>query len=380
MKSALTDGGIGSFGHLLIVGDVVFRLPKFRKLLKITGIALAVLIGIPLIVGQVLRLIAPVVPPPGEMVDVGGYRLHIKCVSPQGKSDENLPTVVFEAGAGVSTPLSYWIQNGVSETTRICIYDRAGLGWSEESGLPRDAKTVNTALHTLLDKAEVKRPFVFAGHSIAGLYMRDYVERYPSEVAGLVFLDPSHPEQNEKLGLTKEKKDELMSKVGWIVTLVKVLKGLGILEVYNPLVSSASLEELPQDIRDQTIYLSKKTSILNTTVLEANDFDKAAEQAAKNKTLGDRPIVVISATKETTPAYLPEGISAEQLRENFANLHKKIAALSTRSEYVQIDTADHMGLVTNKENVEKIVPYILKVVRESATAKGVESDHLEKKP
>lgn len=192
MKSALTDGGIGSFGHLLIVGDVVFRLPKFRKLLKITGIALAVLIGIPLIVGQVLRLIAPVVPPPGEMVDVGGYRLHIKCVSPQGKSDENLPTVVFEAGAGVSTPLSYWIQNGVSETTRICIYDRAGLGWSEESGLPRDAKTVNTALHALRQSGS-KAYFVFAGHSIAGLYMRDYVERYPSEVAGLVFLDPAIP-------------------------------------------------------------------------------------------------------------------------------------------------------------------------------------------
>ena len=77
-----------------------------------------------------------------------------------------------------------------------------GLGWSEDSGLPRDAKTINTALHTLLDKAGVKRPFVFAGHSIAGLYMRDYVERYPDDVLGLVFLDASHPEQNEKFGLT----------------------------------------------------------------------------------------------------------------------------------------------------------------------------------
>ncbi len=339
-----------------------------KKVLKIAAITIVALITIPLIIGQVLRFMAPTVPPAGELVDVGGYKLHINCVAPKGFSDE-LPTVVFEAGAGVSSPTNYWIQKGISEKTRVCLYDRAGLGWSEESKLPRDSKTVTTALHTLLGKAGIKKPFVFVGHSIAGLYMRDYVERYPDDVVGLVFLDPSHPEQLKKLGWTKERMDEIMSQVKTQLSVVKWLERLGVFEVFNPLVGG-DLQKYPADIQKQADYLSKQPSYIDTLLLETADFDKAAAQAGQNKTLGDRPVIVISATKPTADTgMLPEGVSPEVFLAKFVSLHDEITALSTNGRHIKINTADHMGLITNKDNVDKVMPYILEVVREAGAKK-----------
>ena len=338
----------------------------FKKILKIAGISLLLIITVPLLVGQVLKLAASDEPPPGKLVDVGGYKLHINCVGPTKPGGEELPTVIIEAGAGTASPNYHWILNGVAEKTRACVYDRAGLAWSEESNLPRDAETISKALHALLEKEGIKRPLVFAGHSIAGLYMRDYVERYPADVAGLVFLDPSHPDQNEKLGLTKELRDELVESAKTMVSIAGWLHTLGLTEIYNPLVQmSPDYAEAPEIIQRQLHYLSKRPAMFDAALAELDGFDAAGKQAAKNASLGDRPVVVISATKEIPDGILPEGVSKERFQTEFVKLHDEIAAMSTRSERVKIDTADHMGLITNRENAAKVVPYIIKVARES---------------
>lgn len=347
-----------------------------KKILKILVIAIILLITIPLIIGQVLRLTASVEPPVGKLVDVGGYKLHINCVSPpQGKGDEKLPTVIVEAGAGTASPNYHWIQQGVAEKTKVCVYDRAGLGWSEESNLPRDAKTINTALNTLLDKAEIKRPFVFAGHSIAGLYMRDYVERYPDDVAGLVFLDASYPQQMERFGFSEEQKKTLAATGESQLSIVRWMIRLGILEVYNPLTqASEDFPKYPENIQNQLTYLSKQTSFLDAALAELGGFDKAGEQASQNKTLGDRPIVVISATKEVPPGAWPEGFDAKEILKTFVTLHKEIAGLSSQSEHIEIETANHMSLVTNKDNAAKAVTYILKVAQKTLETDKKEAD------
>lgn len=342
----------------------------FKKILKIAGIALLLIITVPLLIGQVLRFAANVEPPPGKLVDVGGYKLHINCVGPTQPTDEDLPTVVIETGAGTSSPNYHWIQKGVAEKTRVCAYDRAGLGWSEESNLPRDAGTISDALHTLLDKEGVERPFVFAGHSIAGLYMRDYVERYPDEVAGLVFLDPSHPDQMARGGMSKTQMDEMIASAKTQVSVVKWLIALGFTEMYNPIVQmSPDYAAAPEDIQKQLDYLSKQPAMFDTAFAELDGFDAAGKQAAANMSLGDRPVIVISATQPLPDGILPEGVSKEKFQEEFVKLHGEITALSTRGEHIEIDTADHMGLITNKENAAKAVPYIIKVARESKKKK-----------
>src|SRR5215207_6502502 len=129
-------------------------------------------------------------PPPGEMVDVGGYSLHINCVG-QGS-----PTVLLDAGSGLFSAQWVRVQREVSGTTRVCAYDRAGMGWSEMGPDPRDARQITGELHTLLGKAGIEGPYVLAGHSFGGMYMQTYAARYPDEVAGVALVDsPTEPDQ-----------------------------------------------------------------------------------------------------------------------------------------------------------------------------------------
>ena len=106
-------------------------------------------------------------------------------------------------------------------------------------------------------------------------------------------------------------------------------------------------------------------------------FDVAAKHASVNKSLGDRPIVVISATKEIPDGMLPEGVSKEKFQRVFVELHEEITALSTQGEHVKMPSADHMSLITNKENAAKAVPYIIKVARDSIKKSGAKESEAE---
>src|SRR5512140_2116427 len=122
-------------------------------------------------------------PPPGKMVDVGGYRLHINCTG------SGSPTVVIESGWGASSAGWAWVQPEVAKTTRVCTYDRAGMGWSEASPEPRTAREYAKELHTLLTNAKEPGPYVLVGHSMGGYTVLVYAHDYPAEVSGLVLID-----------------------------------------------------------------------------------------------------------------------------------------------------------------------------------------------
>jgi pimeloyl-ACP methyl ester carboxylesterase len=105
-------------------------------------------------------------PPPGQMIDVGGHRLHLYCTG------TGSPTVVLEAAApGWSL---YWslVQPDVAKVTKVCAYDRAGLGWSERGPLPRTGQRMARELHQLLTRAGISGPYVFVGHSLGGFVAR----------------------------------------------------------------------------------------------------------------------------------------------------------------------------------------------------------------
>jgi len=122
-------------------------------------------------------------PPPGARISIGDHQLHLYC---QG---DGLPLVILEAPeAGIS---SAWgrVQPAIARRTRVCSYDRSGLGWSEASGLPFDPRRVPVQLHALLDAAEVKRPVVLVGQSLGAWYARLYAGQFPADVAALVVAD-----------------------------------------------------------------------------------------------------------------------------------------------------------------------------------------------
>jgi pimeloyl-ACP methyl ester carboxylesterase len=128
------------------------------------------------------------IPPPGRLIDAGGFRLHLNC------SGQGSPTVVLDAALGASSISWTLVQREVAALTRVCSYDRAGFGWSDLGPMPRAAGRIADELRVLLERGGVPPPFLLVGHSFGGLVMRIFARRHRDEVAGLVLVDPAHPE------------------------------------------------------------------------------------------------------------------------------------------------------------------------------------------
>jgi pimeloyl-ACP methyl ester carboxylesterase len=127
-------------------------------------------------------------PPPGRLIDIGDYRLHLKCAGEGG------PAVVLESGIGVSSNGWALVLPELSKVTKTCSYDRAGYGWSDFGAQPRTIVRIAAELHVLLHNGWIRGPYVLVGHSFGGEIVRAYVGQYPTEVAGLVVI-ASAPEE-----------------------------------------------------------------------------------------------------------------------------------------------------------------------------------------
>ena len=125
-------------------------------------------------------------PPPGQLVDVGGYSLHLHCIG-QGS-----PTVVLDAGLGAFSLDWGAVQPEIATSTRVCTYDRGGLGWSDPGPTPRSPQQFASELHALLTKGGVEGPYVLVAHSISGKTARLFASQHPDEVAGMVLVDARH--------------------------------------------------------------------------------------------------------------------------------------------------------------------------------------------
>src|SRR3954451_15791966 len=162
-----------------------------RRVLRGIGKGLAALVGLIAILalaGASYEAIAATgdarhYPPAGQLVDVGGFRLHIDCVG------TGSPTVVLDAGLGGSSLDWSLVQSELGRSTRVCAYDRAGMGWSDPGPQPRTPGQIARELHTLLTNAGIAGPYVLVGHSLAGKNVRLFALQHPDQVAGMVLVD-----------------------------------------------------------------------------------------------------------------------------------------------------------------------------------------------
>src|SRR5690554_6307359 len=161
-------------------------------------------------------------PAPGHLIDVSGFKMHIFCMG------EGNPTVILEALSGGSSSYWGWIQPELARSTRVCVYDRAGRGWSEPDPEPITlARTVRN-LQTLLTNARIEGPYLLVGHSIGGIYVRQFAADYPDQVAGIVLMDASHPFQYDRYpGLLKENERYLQQSSAF-----PLLARLGVFRLY----------------------------------------------------------------------------------------------------------------------------------------------------
>jgi pimeloyl-ACP methyl ester carboxylesterase len=133
-------------------------------------------------------------PPPGKLIDIGGYRLHALIQGHGG------PSVVLLAGAGDFSIDWALVQPAVARFTTVCAYDRAGFAWSDLGPLPRTMKQEAYELHLLLQHAHLPPPYVLVGHSFGGMLCRVYASACRSEVAGMVLVDSADENQFSLMG------------------------------------------------------------------------------------------------------------------------------------------------------------------------------------
>jgi pimeloyl-ACP methyl ester carboxylesterase len=176
----------------------------------------------------------PPIPPPGRMVDLGGWRVHLHCT---GQRRPGEPAVILEAGAGGFSVDWSLVQPEVSSFARVCSYDRAGLGWSELGPHPRTMRQVVWELHELLRRAGEAPPYLLVGHSYGGMLVRLYSFTHPDEVAGLVLDESGHERGTQVL------------REGRMVRLIDLASGRRVPEVRTS--DPLREEDIPSGARTQ---------------------------------------------------------------------------------------------------------------------------------
>ena len=165
---------------------------KARRVTEYALLSLVLLLGACMVFGTVWNITAhdrfvAAHRAPGVMYEVNGYQMHMDCMG-QGS-----PTILIESGLGASSPMWQKVQPQLAKTTRVCAYDRAGLGWSQPQPGPRDSDHVVDQLHALLQVAGIQGPLVLMGHSGGGFFIREYATKYPQDVVGMIFVDAGTP-------------------------------------------------------------------------------------------------------------------------------------------------------------------------------------------
>jgi pimeloyl-ACP methyl ester carboxylesterase len=257
---------------------------------------------------------------PGELVDVGGYKMHINCTG------EGSPVVILDAGLGDSYISWRKVQSPMSQLTRVCSYDRAGLGYSESSPNERTGKVFAEELHTLLHNAGITGPIILVGHSMGGYDVRLFASRYRDDVAGMVLVDASHPEQRKRFPPALNDLD-----AGWI-------RDEEFLEFAMPLGIPRLLGFCGHDV----IVRAAECNFRNAreAVAELKTFPESAAQTATTGGLGSLPLVVLSHDPSTPQPDLPEDL-VKPTNDAWQQMQTELAHLSTRGTQVIAKNSGH---------------------------------------
>ena len=286
-------------------------------------------------------------PPPGQLIDVGGHRLHLSCTG------SGAPTVVLEAGGGEMSSNLGWITPAVARGTRVCVYDRAGRGWSEPADTPQHGAQIATDLHTLLQRGHVPGPYVLAGHSFGGLYVLTFAARYPGEVAGMVLVDSTAPASPAKQGTASPYDGGSYDVLGRVSALVSSSARLGLGRLYG----WVAVTDLPPRSQNEVRASVATASNLRSTIDEYVQANASVQQAASITDFADNPLIVLTAGVGNDASH-----SAAQNR---------LASLSTNSVHRVVDGATHEGLVGDEEHAAVTTQAILDVVASVRSARPV---------
>ena len=277
----------------------------------------------------------------GQLVDVGdGRRMYLSCVG------SGSPTVILVPGAGEPSSIWAWIAPDVARDTRVCVYDRAGRGWSDPAPRQQDGFAIAKDLDALLTGAHEPSPYVLVGHSFGGLYVRAFAARYPNQVAGLVLLDATDPHQ-----FSLPAYPAFYAYFRRVSALFPSLARVGV----GRLAYRSQYGGLPSEARaEQYMYwcTARHARSLRDEFAAA---PLAMQQAGSLVTLGNRPLMVVTALKEAL--------------EGWGALQDEVPKLSSNSSHWSLATTSHSSLIEDKADAALASQAIREVVTAVRTSK-----------
>jgi pimeloyl-ACP methyl ester carboxylesterase len=269
-------------------------------------------------------------PPPGQMIDIGGRRLHLRC------SGTGTQTVIVENGGGAFSIDWSLVQPAVSKFARICTYDRAGYAWSDPGPAPDMVGQIVDDLHLLLHRAKIAPPYVMAGASIGGFYVRAYQRRFPEEVSGLVMVDGTTEEGLAWVVNGKPKPAYAMTREDMDTVMTELLA-----KPSSPPPTDAGTVEEPfdrlpkdvQDVRAWAVKLGVPHGTFRPSIAAASEATREEFIAQRAIRLSDAhplsalPLVVVTRGRNTTPTRIQQ--------------HRDVANLSTIGKLIIAENSGH---------------------------------------
>ncbi len=300
-------------------------------------------------------------PAPGELADIGGYRLHLYCMGEGG------PTVVLLHGLGGNVYHWALIQPEIAAATRVCAYDRAGYGWSDPGPRPRSPLQNARELHALLQRAGIAPPFVLVGHSWGSNGAQVFAEEYPEDVQGLVLIDGGIAAEVTDLCPTLHCMPRVAQTGADIfLNLQPLLFRVGVMRLFG----------FPQPFGDNLMYLTPsqrnaliagygQTRSADANLAEWRDWDNQVGNVGQPGSLGDLPVRVLMADEEYPDWFY--GRDPDRGRGYEAALLSELARLSSDSQVTVIPGADHASMLFRRDQWQYVVEATLDVVEIAGT-------------
>lgn len=288
--------------------------------------------------------------PPGRLVAVGSGRMHLHC------EGEGQPTVVLEAGATGFAQTWVWVQRDLAADGRVCSYDRSGLGWSDVVGGQRDGESAAHDLHSLLAQAGETGPFVLVGHSLGGPLIQIFAASYPREVAGMVLVDPSHPDQLDRFPAAARDQQQNFHA---LLRVAALASHVGVTRLTNVIGRHAA--GLPEHEYRVARMFGSSPRHLQASSDELMGWEQTMEAARGATTAVAKPTVVISAGR--TMDGMPGGFLPV-----VHEMHREIAAKHGAARHRVIEQADHLSLLMNEGHARQVAGEIRKLRSRTAIA------------
>ncbi len=317
---------------------------------KRVSIGLAGLIVILPLAGVIYQFVATKIdeyryPARGEMVDVGGYSLHLYCTVEGGA-----PPVVMDSGLGGTMLDWQLVQPEVTKFTRVCTYDRAGMGWSERGAQPRTSQQFVEELHALLGNAGVEGPYVLVGHSLGGVNVQLFASQYPDDVAGMVLVDSALTDL-DVLPLTESLQPSPVS--------MKILATIGVTRLPYTLWGETPGNTSP-DLEDEQAAITSHAKDIYEIADELSLLEESFKQIlAASVSLGDKPLIVLTAG----PLQVGDSNHSQEQIEQMDEAHTRTqAALTQGSQNAEQIIAEDSGHYIQVEQPGLVIDAIRRVI------------------